>query len=97
MKKTLILAASLAGAVGAFAQGTVNFSDLGSVTISVYAPNPNNTGVEQTGNAATDNPAGTTVYSGQAIGGSATGSGSAGYGNGNNYTAELFGAAGSGL
>jgi len=97
MKKTLILAASLAGAVGAFAQGTVNFSDLASVTITVYAPNPAAPTVETTGNTATDTPAGSTVYAGQAIGGSTTGTGPTGYGNGNNFTAELFGAAGSGL
>jgi hypothetical protein len=99
MKKTLALAAVavLAGSVGAFAQGTVNFAEASDVTVLIYAPNPSNPGVEVTGNSVGDTPAGQTTYTGGTIGGNSTSTGSAGYGNGNNFTAELFGAAGSGL
>jgi hypothetical protein len=97
MKKTLILAATLAGAVGAFAQGTVNFVEAGDATVLVYAPNPASPSVQTTGNSAADSPAGNTTYAGSAIGGNSTATGSTGYGNGNNFTAELFGAAGSAL
>jgi hypothetical protein len=96
MKRTLILALSVAGALGAYAQGTVNFTEASDATILVYAPQLASPTVETTGNSALDSPAGSTVYTGGAIGGNATATGSAGYGNGNNYTAELYGAAGSG-
>jgi len=94
MKKTLILAATLAGSVGAFAQGTVNFAEAGDATIHVYAPNPTTPSVEQTGNGPTDVPVGSAAYPGAPIGGNSTSTGPTGYGNGNNFTAELFGAAG---
>lgn len=97
MKKTLILAATLAGTVGAFAQGTVNFAEAGDATVLVYAPNPASPSVQTVGNSAADSPSGNTTYAGQALGGNSTATGSTGYGNGNNFTAELFGAAGSGL
>lgn len=90
MKKTLILAASLAGAVGAFAQGTVNFSTFVSGTLQVAVYSPQLTGGQQTGNSPTDVPSGTTVYTGVPIGGSSSGSGPTGYGNGANFTAELY-------
>jgi len=100
MKRTLILAFSVAGALGAYAQGTVNFSEASDATILIYAPTgttgtgPNG---EVVGNSASDVPAGSTAYNGGTIGGNATATGSAGYGNGNNYSAELYGAAGTGL
>jgi len=96
MKKTLILAATLAGSVGAFAQGTVNFVEASDATALIYAPNPANPGVETTGQsgAAAEFPQGGTTYAGGTIGGNATAQGPTGYGNGNNFTAELFGAAG---
>jgi len=98
MKKTLILAATLAGAVGAFAQGTVNFADGESdVSVLIYAPNPASPTVETTGNSVGDTPSGSTVYTGGTIGGNSTSTGPTGYGNGNNFTAQLFGAAGTGL
>ncbi len=97
MKRTLILAFSVAGALGAYAQGTVNFAEAGDATILVYAPQVGTPGTETTGNSAADSPSGSTVYTGGTIGGNTTASGPNGYGNGKNYTAELYGAAGSGL
>jgi len=95
MKKTLSLvaAASLAGAMGAYAQGTVSFVDdtiNGTTAVEIYAPQTATPSVETTGNSAADTPAGTIVYTGVPIGGSATGSGPTGYANGANYTAELY-------
>jgi len=97
MKKTLILAATLAGAVGAYAQGTINFTEASDATIHVYAPQTGTPTVETTGNAANDSPSGSAAYTGGFIGGNSTATGATGYGNGNNFTAELFGAAGSAL
>jgi hypothetical protein len=97
MKRTLILALSVAGALGAYAQGTVNFAEAPDATIYIYAPQTGSPGTETTGNSASDTPAGSTVYTGGVIGGNSTSSGATGYGNGNNYTAELYGAAGTGL
>jgi len=94
MKKTLVLAASLAGALGVYAQGTVNFGEVpGSVLVHVYGPSGAGSGPngEVVGNGAGDSPAGSATYTGAAIGGNATATGSAGYGNGNNFTAELYG------
>jgi len=90
------------GALGAYAQGTIAFADNsastgGALQIQVYAPQTATPGVETTGNSATDIPSGSTVYTGGQIGGNSTATGSAGYGNGANFSAELFGASGSGL
>jgi len=97
MKKTLLLAASVvvAGATGAYAQGTIDWADNPSSTghtlaVAIYSPQTSTPLVETTGNSQTDTPAGTTVYTGTALGGGATGSGPTGWGNGNNYTAELY-------
>jgi len=95
MKKTLILAASLAGALGAYAQGTVNFGEVpGTIDVLIYAPTPGTPNVQVTGNSSVDTPAGTVTYGGAPLGGNSTSTGSAGYGNGNNFTAELYGAGG---
>lgn len=94
MKKTLILALSVVGAVGAYAQGTVNFSEAGDATSHIYAPQGAGTS-EVTGNAANDSPSGAATYAaGSSIGGNSTSTGSTGYGNGNNFTAELYGVSG---
>jgi hypothetical protein len=95
MKKILILAASFVGAVGAFAQGTVIFADNsastgGALQVQIFAPSTTSPNVEVTGNTAGDTPAGNVTYSGVPLGGSTSGSGAAGYGNGGNYTAELY-------
>jgi len=53
MKKTLILAASLLGAIGAYAQGTVYYQDGQSdVTIHIFAPQAANSAVQLTGDQA---------------------------------------------
>jgi len=92
MKKTLILAFSLAGAAGVYAQGTVNFSSFipGTLQTAIYAPQTATPNAETQGQSSSDVPTGTTVYTGGAIGGASTGSGSSGYGNGGNFTAELY-------
>jgi len=93
MKKTLIMGAILAGAIGAFAQGTVTWSD-GSASYTTHIYGPQASGVQVTGNAANDIPAGTTVYdAGSVLGGAATGTG---LGNGNNISVQLYGLAGTG-
>jgi len=93
MKKTLILGALLAGALGAHAQGTVNFADeITGFTMHIYGPQSSGLAVQ--GNAANDNPTGTTAYdAGSGIGGSGTG---VGLGNGNNVSVELYALAGAG-
>jgi len=93
MKKTLILGAVLAGAVGAYAQGTVNFADeIGGFTMHIYGPQAS--GLVVSGNAANDVPAGSVVYdAGSAVGGSATGTG---LGNGLNVSVELYALTGAG-
>ena len=103
MKAALILAITVAGTVGTQGQGTINFAETGNVTVRIYAPGFNGSGFETIGNSAADIPAGTTVYTTPPLGGASTGSfgsgllafdGGPGYGNGNNFTAELYGVAG---
>jgi len=93
MKKTLILGALLAGALGANAQGTVNFADeVVGFTMHIYGPQAS--GQSVTGNAGNDNPSGSTTYdAGSMVGGSASGGTLA---NGNNVSVELYAAAGAG-
>ena len=88
MKKTLIMGAVLAAAAGAYAQGTVVFSDnLTSFQMHIYAPQLADPTVQVTGNTATDKPAGTqTGYTGGLVGGSA----GTGLANGNNISVELY-------
>lgn len=53
MKKTLIVSALLVGSLSAYSQGTVTYADrISDITIHIYAPNPANPSVEQTGDAA---------------------------------------------
>jgi hypothetical protein len=72
-KKTLSIIPLLAGAVGAYAQGQINWSDYqtgqGGFEISIISPNPATPTVEQTGNTDEDLPAGSSVYGGGRIGG----------------------------
>jgi len=100
MKKSLpILVTLLAGAVGAYAQGQIEWDDYapnagiptGSDGFQITVWQPQGTGATQTfGNGAKDVPAGTTAYTGVAIGGGNTGSGATGYGNGNDYSIALY-------
>jgi hypothetical protein len=95
MKKSITLIALLAGAVGVQAQGTVNFQTyLTTWNIAVWSPQVATPTVEVQGNTSTDLPAGTTSYTGVPIGGSASGSGPTGYGNGANYEVGLYAVAG---
>ena len=99
MQKSLTIISLLAGAVGVYAQGQIHFDDYVTTSgdqfeITVWQVQPGNAQVF--GDTATDVPAGTQTYSGVAIGGSATGSGPTGYGNGNNYSIELYAANGAG-
>jgi hypothetical protein len=99
MKKTITLVALMAGAVGAYAQGTIAWGDyVSGFTINVWSPQTGSgsTTVVQ-GNSSTDQPTGNTVYTGVPIGGAATGSGASAYGNGNNYTIGLYASTGSGV
>jgi hypothetical protein len=93
MKKTLIVGALLAGATGLYAQGTVQFTDFASTfQIHIYAPQTDNPGLQITGNASNDKPAGTTAsYNGGVVGGANTGGG---LGNGNNITVQVEAAGG---
>jgi hypothetical protein len=96
MQKSLTIISLLAGAVGVYAQGQIHFDDYVTTTgdqfeITVWQPQPG--GAQVFGDTSSDAPAGTQTYSGVAIGGSATGSGPTGYGNGNNYSIELYAAA----
>jgi hypothetical protein len=92
MKKTLLTTIALVVAVGAFAQGTVQFnnSTAGNLT-KVYLPDGYNaygeaSGVTpgRTGNTATDSVAGSTLYSGALL-------------QGSGWTAQLWSANGSGV
>jgi len=93
MKKTIIISTLLAaGAMGAFAQGTVQFTDaLTGSKIHIFQPQLATPTVEIQGNMSTDSPTGSTVYTGGFVGGSATGTG---LGNGFNISVELFAAPG---
>lgn len=96
MKKSLpILVTLLAGAVGAYAQGSIEFDDYAphvpndGFQITVWEPQ--GTGLTQVfGNGPSDVPAGSTTYTGAGIGGGNVGSGPAGYANGNNYSIALY-------
>jgi len=96
MKKTLLIGLFSAMALGAYAQGTILFSDQQSdATFHIYSPQAS--GVAQSGSTATDIPSGTFVFgAGSVLLGGA--SGAAGtpinYTFGNNFTVELYGAAG---
>jgi hypothetical protein len=72
MKKTLLVVGLLAGAIGVYAQGTLNWNSQGNWLISVYAPDPANSGTQFTGDSSLDVPPGTTTYNGGFIGGNST-------------------------
>lgn len=74
MKKLAITMTLLAGATAAYSQGVINWSDyapasggLPEFSITVFGP-----GTGGPGNTSSDNPPGTTVYSGAALNGSGT-------------------------
>jgi hypothetical protein len=69
MKKSLIIASFLAGTMGVYAQGYLNWNANGTWTISFYSPQTATPGVIQTGDSPLDIPAGSVDYSGGWIGG----------------------------
>jgi hypothetical protein len=103
MKKSLTIIALLAGGAAVYAQGQIEFTDYvgpyeGSAQefqINVYAPQTGSASSEMTGNGPEDLPSSAqTGYTGLPLGGSSTGSGATGYGNGNDYTIQLYAAPG---
>lgn len=107
MNKTLAIIALLAGAASAYSQGQVNFTDYISgangFNIHIWSPSPAFPIFEQTGNTVNDSPPGTATYGGVPVGGGGNGSPAAqavpnvaasGYTNGDNFTVELYAAAG---
>jgi len=73
MKATLIVVGLLSRcAMGAYAQGTLNWNSQPDWIISVYSPSPATPELMQTGNSPLDIPAGTTTYTGGWIGGPST-------------------------
>jgi len=94
MKKILAITTLGMAAIGAFAQGQINFNNnvSGSVVSHVFAPQTDNPGLAQTGNRSQDTtPPGTTVYNGGLLGGASTGNG---FNNGLHYTAQIWSAGG---
>ncbi|HEY3860933.1 MAG TPA: PEP-CTERM sorting domain-containing protein [Verrucomicrobiae bacterium] len=103
MKKTLITVSVLSGAIGAMAQGNIEWNDGQTFgTISIMSPNPATSGVEEVGQTSYDSPQGSATYSGGWLGGTSTApgggvgltptSGTGGYNyqlNGN-FTAGLY-------
>jgi hypothetical protein len=99
MKKTLpIVVSLLAGALGVYAQGQIEWDDYapnaglpkGSDGFEITVWQPQGPTGQVFGNGAADVPAGTTTYTGVPIGGTAAGSGATGYANGNNYSIALY-------
>jgi len=84
MKKTLVITASLMVAVGAFAQGTINFQNYvaGSLQALIYDTETIPT-VSKSGNTATGVPAGSQTYSGALL-------------SGTGFTIQLWGIVGGG-
>lgn len=83
MKKILLFSISLAVAVGAFAQGTVNFNNnvTGSLKAPIYDIDPLAPTTFKRGNTSAGVPAGSQTYGGQLL-------------SGTSYVAELWGAVG---
>jgi len=74
MKKTLVVVSILAGAVGVYAQGSLNWQDSqAGYLIEILSPSTATPTVEETGQTSYDLPAGNTSYSGGYIGGGSTG------------------------
>ena len=71
MKKLILAAFALTTAASVFAQGTIwlgnRFTQVPAVTTHIYAPLNANDMESVVGNAATDSPAGTTLYGGRAL------------------------------
>jgi len=84
--KVLALSLVLATAVGAFAQGTVNYNTrvVGIIVAPVYAPEVGNSSLSKSGNTSAGFPTGTQTYTGALL-------------NGSGFSAQLFYANGGGV
>jgi hypothetical protein len=71
MKKSLILVSLLAGTMGVYAQGTLDWNSQGNWLISIYSPDVTTPNVIFTGDSPQDVPQGSTTYTGGFIGGTA--------------------------
>jgi hypothetical protein len=95
MKKILLTSLMSVGALGASAQGTLNFTDYvyGKDVSHIWSPSSTAPTVGLTGNdAANDTPAGSASYTGSTMLGGKAVNGSAAnptYQNGNNWTVQL--------
>jgi len=108
MKKTLAVLTLLAGAVSGYSQGQIYMGDYGNsdFQITIWSPQVATPTVAVTGNSAANNPltgtsdipAGTAVYTGTPLGGSATGAVSpTDYANANLWSVQLYAAAGNNI
>jgi len=102
MKKILLTSLMSVGALGAYAQGTLNFTDYdyGKINTHIWSPSTTAPTTPQSGNTATDyfgtGNINTVTHGSQTypnsflIGGSAVNTGANGnFGNGNNFTVQL--------
>jgi hypothetical protein len=97
MKKSITIIALLAGAVGAYAQGTIELGDYGSVggfTMDIFAPQTPTSSTQTYGQSSFDSPSGTTVYTGAALGGGTGPVSSTDYANGSLWTVAFYAAPG---
>jgi len=99
MKKLALTIGLLAGATAGYAQSSINWTDYVNPNSGTLGPNSGyyitiwgGGTVTGSGNTSSDDPAGTAVYSGTALGATGSGSGPTGYGNGANYTIGLYSA-----
>jgi hypothetical protein len=98
MKKTLLVSLLSLAAAGVYAQGTVVFNNrvVGTLVTHIYSPDTTSPTTEFSGNTSSDTPAGSTTYTGQLLGGLATGATSpSDYSNGNLWSVQLYAAPGS--
>jgi len=93
MNKTVITSLLSVGALAAYAQGTLNFTDYdyGTIITHIWINSNPNGSLVLSGNTAADTPAGTQTYTGFVkLGGSGVNTGPNGLvGNGLNFTAQL--------
>jgi hypothetical protein len=93
MKKILLTSLLSVGALGAYSQGVLNFTDYdyGNLVTHIWSPSTLNPSVQIHGNTSGDTPSASTSYPNSVkLGGSAVNTGANGiYGNGNNFTVQL--------
>jgi hypothetical protein len=97
MKKILLTSLMSVGALGAYAQGTLTFTDYvyggaHPIETHIWSPSSTTPGVALSGNTANDVPAGSTTYPNSSLLGGFAVNGSGAnptYQNGNNWTVQL--------